>query len=485
MSPPELPAGTGGLVKPGDGRILRYIDVAEHLRRGDFQVEVPLAPLDDVGRLGLALQDLAQTLETRYHEIEKLLLITSQINAGLLLEDILEVVYREFQAFIPYDRIGFSLMEDGNRLIRAFWAKCNYAEIKLGKGYAAALAGSSLETILITGQPRIINDLMAYFARKPSSESTRLMVEEGIRSSLTCPLRANGVPVGFMFFSSRQPGAYANAHIETFERVAEQLSVIVEKGRLVTRLAQQKEAIERQNEELKRLNEVKNRVLGMAAHDLRNPIGSITSIAEFLLEPDEDLNTPENRNFLADIQRQAAYMLALLNDLLDVAQIESGRLRIAAVDFDLPELLVEAFQRHAALAVPKGTRVTLEPVAPGRAHGDPLRLRQVLDNLISNAVKFSPPGGLVTIIATAEEADWRIEVRDIGPGLTPHDRERVFQDFARLSAQPTGGEKSTGLGLAITRRIVEAHGGRVGVDSEAGKGAVFWFTLPKSTHDRA
>jgi len=105
--------------------------------------------------------------------------------------------------------------------------------------------------------------------------------------------------------------------------------------------------------------------------------------------------------------------------------------------------------------------------------------------LISNAVKFSPPGGSVTVRATADEDDWRIEIKDTGPGLTPHDRERLFQDFARLSAQPTGGEKSTGLGLAITRRIVEAHGGQIGVNSNAGEGAVFWFTLPKSTNDRA
>ena len=109
---------------------------------------------------------------------------------------------------------------------------------------------------------------------------------------------------------------------------------------------------------------------------------------------------------------------------------------------------------------------------------DPHRLRQVIDNLISNAIKFSPPGSTVQVSAQRMPSGWRINVQDEGPGVTPSDRERLFQDFARLSARPTGGEKSTGLGLAITRRVVEAHNGQIGVDSEPGHGANFWFTLP-------
>lgn len=463
----------------GDGRILRFIDAASDLMRGNFQIDVPLAPLDDIGRLGLALRELASTLDRRYRELEKLIEITSHVNSGLLLEEILDQVYREFRAFIPYDRIGFSLLEDEGRVLRAFWARCDYAEIYLRGGYAAPMVGSSLEGILRTRQPRILNDLRAYLQSKPGSDSTRLVVHEGIQSSLTCPLHANGLPVGFIFFSSRQPNAYENAHIETFQRIAEQLSVILEKGRLVSRLAEHKQAIERQNEQLKRLNEVKNSLLGMAAHDLRNPIGSISLLAEFLLEPDADLNSAESRSFLEDIRQQSTYMLALLNDLLDVAQIESGKLQIVPVEFSIADLLAEAVSRHAKLASGKRIKVVLEPVAPGHIHGDPFRLRQVLDNYISNAVKFSPAGSSVTVSAAERAGGWRVDVQDSGPGLTAQDRERVFQDFAKLSAKPTGGEKSTGLGLAITRRIVEAHGGRVGVDSELGQGATFWFQLPE------
>jgi len=132
------------------------------------------------------------------------------------------------------------------------------------------MAGSSLERVLATGEPRILDDLEAYLAAHPRSESTRLIVAEGVRSSLTCPLVANGKPVGFLFFSSRERGTYRRAHVELFMEIAGQLALIVEKSRLYELLLE--------------LDQVKNRFLGMAAHDLRNPIGVVRSYAELLQE---------------------------------------------------------------------------------------------------------------------------------------------------------------------------------------------------------
>lgn len=463
---------------PTDGRILAYLEATHRLLRGEFESEVPVAPLDEVGRLDEALRELSRALQVRYSEFQLLDRITSQINAGLLLDDILENVYRDFRQFIPYNRIGFSLLEDEGRVVRAGWAKTDQPVMRLGRGYSAPLAGSSLEAIFKTGQPRILNDLLAYLEVKPNSVSTRLMVAEGIRSSLTCPLIANGVPVGFMFFSSIHPNTYADAHVELFQRIAGQLSVIVEKGRLVSELAAQKAAIELQNAELRRLNELKNSYLGIAAHDLRNPIAAVQISAELLLDASVQLNREETRTLLRDIGQQTQHMLTLLDDLLDVSEIESGNLRLTRTALPFKAFLAEAVSRHAALASAKGTRVTLEECPAFEALADPNRLRQVLDNLISNAVKYAPAGSAVHVRASHTADGWKVQVQDEGPGISAKDRARLFQDFARLSAKPTGGEKSTGLGLAITRRIVQAHGGQIGVESEPGQGATFWFTLP-------
>jgi two-component system sensor histidine kinase/response regulator len=165
--------------------------------------------------------------------------------------------------------------------------------------------------------------------------------------------------------------------------------------------------------------------------------------------------------------------------LLDVSQIESGKLELNLEPVSVEGFLTEAVRRHTRLAAPKGTRVVLEEGEEGTVMADWNRLRQVIDNLVSNAVKYSPAGSTVHIWAERVPSGWRINVRDEGPGIEADERGALFQYFSRLSARPTGGEKSTGLGLAITRKVIEAHGGQIDVDSGPERGSTFWFTLPE------
>jgi signal transduction histidine kinase len=462
-----------------NGHISSYIRAIEQLRQGNYDITLPPAPADEVGRLGEALRRLACTLEERHRQLEKLDHITANINAGLLLEDILDSVYEDFRGLIPYNRIGLSLIEEDGT-VRACWARTDRPVIELGKDYTAPLEGSSLKRIIETGTPRILNDLEAYLEEHPDSESTRLIVAEGIRSSLTCPLITDGEPVGFIFFSSVEPHIYTEAHVESFRRIAGQLSVIVEKGRLASELAAQKAAIEQQNEELQQLNDFKDMVLAMAAHDLRNPGALIEMAVDMMLNPEMALTDEERVGLLQEISDQTLHMLALIDELLDVSQIESGKLELNLEPVSVEGFLTEAVRRHTRLAAPKGTRVVLEEGEEGTVMADWNRLRQVIDNLVSNAVKYSPAGSTVHIWAERVPSGWRINVRDEGPGIEADERGALFQYFSRLSARPTGGEKSTGLGLAITRKVIEAHGGQIDVDSGPGRGSTFWFTLPKA-----
>jgi hypothetical protein len=169
-----------------DERIEQLISVTVQLRQGNFEVggfEHPSNHNDAVDRLADSLRDLAHTLDSRYQHIRQLNEIMASINAGLLLDEVPEKVYHDFRRMIPYDRIGFSLLEDDGKTLRAVWAKSDLPEIKISAGYSAPMEGSSLVTILQTGRPRIINDLVAYAAAKPS-ESSRLIIEDGMRSSL-------------------------------------------------------------------------------------------------------------------------------------------------------------------------------------------------------------------------------------------------------------------------------------------------------------
>ena len=185
---------------------------------------------------GADLQDLAHSLGKHHLKLQKLDRIILQANSGMLLDDILESIYQDFGDVIPYNRIGLALLEDAGKIVRARWAKTDQAKTSIGKGFSAPLEGSSLQTIIETGQPRIIEDMVEYLRSKPDSISTRLMVEEGIRSSLTYPLIANNQPIGFIFFSSSYPDTYTNAHSDTFLRIAAELSLLIEKERLVAEM---------------------------------------------------------------------------------------------------------------------------------------------------------------------------------------------------------------------------------------------------------
>lgn len=229
-------------------------------------------------------------------------------------------------------------------------------------------------------------------------------------------------------------------------------------------------------EKLKALNEQKNRFLGMAAHDLRNPIGGILGYAEMLLE-EEDLSE-EDRTVVSKIEASSKFMLRLLNDLLDLSQIESGRLNLELADVDLGALVRENVELNRIIAGKKDIRIELESEDVPPVHADAGKLEQVLSNLISNAVKFSNRGSTVTVSLERGEAEAVVRVRDQGQGIPADEIQHLFQEFRRTSVASTGGEKSTGLGLAIVKKIVEGHGGRIGVESQVGTGSVFHVSLP-------
>jgi signal transduction histidine kinase len=450
-----------------DPRISKYREAALAMTQGQFDIEVATGPEDEIGQLGKALVELGQVMKSQVTQLQTLSNITAQINAGLLLDDVLDQVFESLRPLVPYDRIGFSLLEQDGKIVRARWSRSDAAEMKITNSYAAPLEGSSLQRIIETGQPRILNDLEAYLRAHPQSKSTQLIVAEGMRSSLTCPLIAMGKPIGFMFFSSMRPSTYKDAHVELFLQIAGQLAVIVEKGRLYQRLVE--------------LDEVKNRFLGIAAHDLRSPISVVKSYAILFLKGYVGPITDQQREILQKMDTVSEKMLALINDLLDVSAIEAGQLKLEMRQVDLATYLQECYAENILLAQAKSIELALElePNLP-QASLDPQRISQVINNLITNAIKFSYSNTTITLRAGAVDGQIRISVRDQGQGIPAEEMGKMFTDFGRTTVRPTAGEKSTGLGLAIVKRIVEAHGGRVWVDSQVGVGSTFTFSLPLS-----
>ncbi len=223
---------------PVSERVREYAEWVRALRTA--QPVPPLTPPEDgpLAHLGRELQMLTTTMAQREAELERLFEVVSAATHGVTLDDVLTRVFAGFKGLIPYDRIGCALLWDDGNTARAAWSQSELGDVQIGAGYSQPLAGSSLEQILETGQPRIINDLPAYLAAKPSSESTRRIVAEGGRSSLTCPLMVEGVPLGFLFFTSRQVGTYQPDHQLIFRQIASQVSALIHKGRVYEELLQ-------------------------------------------------------------------------------------------------------------------------------------------------------------------------------------------------------------------------------------------------------
>ncbi|MGE9289972.1 MAG: sensor histidine kinase [Puniceicoccales bacterium] len=250
---------------------------------------------------------------------------------------------------------------------------------------------------------------------------------------------------------------------------------LVETQRELRKALREKEEL---NKHLTEMAEEKDEYLGFAAHDLRNPLSNVIMGLE-MMQDHEDMTREEWMGIVTDSADECRRMLELLSNLLDVNRIETGSMVWDIREFSATEsahLVVEKFRKNA-----EKKRQTIEytdPMEPLMAQGDPQAYLQVLENLISNALKYSPVGSVTRVVLKPSTRYLRTEVQDQGPGLNSEDHKNLFNKFARLSARPTGGEPSVGLGLAIVKSLVEAMNGRVGCSSKLGEGSVFYFEIP-------
>ncbi|MFP5212295.1 MAG: sensor histidine kinase [Acidobacteriota bacterium] len=231
------------------------------------------------------------------------------------------------------------------------------------------------------------------------------------------------------------------------------------------------------------LDQLKNRFLGIAAHDLRSPLVSVRGLSEILLTEAVGPLNGEQREYLQMINTTADGMLKLVNDLLDVSVIESGRLELHMERAPLKKLIQERIRIHRVSAREKSVKLRGRLADLPDQCFDFQKIIQVVDNLLSNAVKFSPPGSSVVVTLKGAKGYAVVGVRDQGEGIPEEEQARIFCEFQMGSTKPTRGEVCTGLGLAIAKRIVEAHCGTLGINSRPGAGSVFCFTLPLGNSD--
>jgi signal transduction histidine kinase len=236
--------------------------------------------------------------------------------------------------------------------------------------------------------------------------------------------------------------------------------------------------LQRLYRELETASRHKSEFLANMSHELRTPLNAIIGFSQVLHDGLFGEVNAKQKEYLDDILTSGNHLLALINDVLDLSKVEAGQVQLELAPFSIGDALERGVSMVREQATRNDVQVTLH--ANGGVDlvtGDERRIRQVVFNLLSNAVKFTPPGGLVDVTATRANGEVRVSVADTGPGIAEDDLDRIFEEFQQTEAGARQTE-GTGLGLALARRFVEMHGGRIWCDSEPGTGSTFVFTLP-------
>jgi len=297
-------------------------------------------------------------------------------------------------------------------------------------------------------------------------------VATGMKACIVAPMIWEDKGIGSIFVSRDYAGPFSDKEIALLRTFADQAVIAIQNARLFRE-------IQEKSQQLEIANKHKSEFLANMSHELRTPLNAIIGFSEVLQEKLFGDVNEKQEDYLRDIHASGKHLLGLINDILDLSKVEAGRMELDLATFDVAAamsnamtLVRERAQRHNVTL-----RMDCDP-ALGQVTADERKVKQILVNLLTNAVKFTSDGGSVDVSARREPDAIVIAVRDTGIGIAPEDHETVFEEFRQVGRHYTNKQEGTGLGLTLTRRFVELHGGRIWVESEFGKGATFTFTIP-------
>ena len=404
-----------------------------------------LKALGEVGRAVSSTLDLETVLTTIVSRANQL----SGTDAGAIYE--YDEQREEF-----YLRATQNLDEEFVELLRA-------TPIRKGEGATGRMAE--------TREPFQIPDI-AQEGAYPRSRLRDALVRGGYRSLLAVPLLREEHIIGGLVVNRKTPGEFSPEVIELLRTFATQSALAIQNARLF-------QEIEEKSQQLEVANRHKSEFLANMSHELRTPLNAIIGFSEVLIERMFGELNEKQDEYLKDIFASGRHLLSLINDILDLSKIEAGKMELELTKFDLPAAMENALTLVKGRAGNHGIGLNLDVDRRlGEFVADERKIKQVLVNILSNAVKFTPEGGRVDVRAAPADGGVEIAVSDTGIGIAAEDQEAIFEEFRQVGTDYAKKREGTGLGLALTKRIVELHGGRIWVKSEVGRGSTFTFTLP-------
>jgi len=445
--------------------------LGDQLNRSAGQLSESYANLEQ--RVEARTRELATAnagLTEALQELQALGEVSQALNSSLDLETVLSTIATRASRFARTDsctvyeydeQTGELLLRATHGLDEAVVAVAKRSPIRRGEGVAGRLA--------VTREPVEIPDIAEEGAYTGPLRDVHLRT--GTRALLGVPLLHEDRLIGALTVNRKKPGRFTPEIIALLTTFAGQSALAIQNARLFREIAEK-------SRELEAASQHKSEFLANMSHELRTPLNAILGFSEVLAEGMFGEVNEKQSEYLRDILESGRHLLSLINDILDLSKIEAGRMELDVADFDLPSAIENALILVRERAARRGIRLGHAVDARlGTVRADERKLKQVLLNLLSNALKFTPEGGRVDVRAESREDVVEISVTDTGVGIAPEDQETVFEEFRQVGASERKVE-GTGLGLALARRFIELHGGHMWVKSEVGVGSCFAFTLP-------
>jgi signal transduction histidine kinase/ActR/RegA family two-component response regulator len=419
--------------------------------------------------------DLFQALEARTTELgrkvdqlEALSAVGQAVSSSLDLDEVLTTIVTHAVRLSGTDGGSALEFDPSTQEFRVRTAYgMNDEQLEALRRTRIGLRGTLVGRAATRGKPESVADLLT----APDDPHLRRLREAGWRSVVAVPMLHESEIVGALVVRRRTPGDFPEETCDLLETFASQSALAIINARLFREL-------ESKTGELEVASRHKSEFLASMSHELRTPLNAVIGFSEVLLERMFGELNDRQEEYLRDIWSSGKHLLELLNDILDLSKVEAGQMVLEPTEFSLQEALEHGLALVRERASRQGVTLRLDVVQDvGPVLADELRIKQVIVNLLSNAVKFTSDGGRVDVRARADRSEVLVTVSDTGIGVAAEDRERIFESFQQ-GGRTVPATEGTGLGLTLTKRIVELHGGRIWVDSEVGVGSTFGFAIP-------